>query len=118
MYTSKKVLVFEISLCEKPEPIIPPAQSVASNQQQQQQHIRGGGGRVFHQNKRGFRGGGKRGGFRGRGNRGGRSNQSSYKSGETDPYDMTIAPLNIYENQVIPVGLHNLSKSFRPNLST
>ena len=31
---------------------------------------------------------------------------------------MTIAPLNIYENQVIPVGLHNLSKSFRPNLST
>ena len=118
MYTPKKVLVFEISLCEQPEPIIPPAQSVASNQQQQQQHIRGGGGRVFHQNKRGFRGGGKRGGFRGRGNRGGRSNQSSYKSGETDPYDMTIAPLNIYENQVIPVGLHNLSKSFRPNLST
>ena len=31
---------------------------------------------------------------------------------------MTIAPLNIYENQVIPVGLHNLSKGFRPNLST
>ena len=31
---------------------------------------------------------------------------------------MTIAPLNIYENQVLPVGLHNLSKSFRPNLST
>ena len=31
---------------------------------------------------------------------------------------MTIALLNIYENQVIPVGLHNLSKSFRPNLST
>ena len=31
---------------------------------------------------------------------------------------MTIATLNIYENQVIPVGLHNLSKSFRPNLST
>ena len=44
--------------------------------------------------------------------------RSSFRSGETDPYDMTIAPLNIYENQVIPVGLHNLSKCFRPNLST
>ena len=31
---------------------------------------------------------------------------------------MTIAPLNIYENQVVPVGLLNLSKSFRPDLST
>ena len=40
------------------------------------------------------------------------------QTGESDPYDMSIAPLNIYENQVIPVGLHNLSKSFRPNLST
>ena len=37
---------------------------------------------------------------------------------ESDPYDMSIAPLNIYENQVIPIGIHNLSKSFRPNLST
>ena len=54
MYTPKKVLVFEIPLCEQTEPIIPPAQSVASNQQQQQQHIRGGDGRFFHQNKRGF----------------------------------------------------------------
>ena len=112
MYTPKKVLVFEIPFCEQTEPIILPAQSVASNQQQQ--HIRGGGGRYFNQNKKWFRGGG----FRGGGKRGGKSNKSSYKSGETDPYDMTIAPLNIYENQVIPVGLHNLSKSFRPNLST
>ena len=39
-------------------------------------------------------------GYRGRGNRGG-----FRQSGETDPYDITIAPLNIYENQVIPVGL-------------
>ena len=31
---------------------------------------------------------------------------------------MSIAPLNIYENQVIPIGIHNLSKSFRPNMST
>ena len=31
---------------------------------------------------------------------------------------MTIAPLDIYENQVLPVGLHDLSKSFKPNLST
>ena len=49
---------------------------------------------------------------------GGALGRSSSKSGEIDPYDMTIAPLNIYENQVIPVGLHNLSKGFTPNLST
>ena len=39
-------------------------------------------------------------------------------TGENDPYDMSIAPLNLFENQVIPIGLHNLSKSFRPNIST
>ena len=37
---------------------------------------------------------------------------------ENDPSDMSIAPLNIYKNQVKPIGIHNLSKSFRPNLST
>ena len=26
--------------------------------------------------------------------------------------------MNIFENQVIPVGIHNLSKSFRPTLET
>ena len=31
---------------------------------------------------------------------------------------MSIAPLNLFENQVIPISLHNLSKSFRPNIST
>ena len=40
------------------------------------------------------------------------------QTGESDPYDMFIAPLNIYENQVLPIGIHNLSKSFRPNLAT
>ena len=30
---------------------------------------------------------------------------------------MSIAPLNIYENQVIPIGIHNLSKRFRTNLA-
>ena len=63
--------------------------------------------------------GDNRGNVKGRGSfRGGGGRTSKNRSGETDPYDMTIAPLNIYENQVIPVGLHNLSKSFRPNLST
>ena len=57
---------------------------------------------------------------RGRGN--GRSRGRGRRSfirqtGESDPYDMSVAPLNIYENQVIPVGLHNLSECFRPNLS-
>ena len=31
---------------------------------------------------------------------------------------MDIAPMNIFENQVIPVGIYNLLKSFRPNLNT
>ena len=35
-----------------------------------------------------------------------------------DPYGIDIAPLNIFENQVIPVGVHNLSKSYRPNMAT
>ena len=39
-------------------------------------------------------------------------------TGENDAYDLSIAPLNIFENQMIPISLHNLSKGFRPNLST
>ena len=35
-----------------------------------------------------------------------------------DCYSMDIAPMNTFENQIIPVGIHNLSKSFRPNLNT
>ena len=35
-----------------------------------------------------------------------------------DPYSPDVAPMNIFENQVIPTGIHNLSKSFRPNLAT
>ena len=35
-----------------------------------------------------------------------------------DCYGIEFAPTNIFENQVIPVGIHNLSKSFRPNLAT
>ena len=40
------------------------------------------------------------------------------QTGENDPYDMPIAPIFIYENQVLPIRIHNLSKSFRPNLAT
>ena len=38
--------------------------------------------------------------------------------GMNDPFDIDIAPMNIFENQVVPVGIHNLSKSFRPNMAT
>ena len=38
--------------------------------------------------------------------------------GECDPFGIDIAPLNIFENQFFPVGVHNLSKSFRPNMTT
>jgi len=40
------------------------------------------------------------------------------QTGENDPYDMSIAPIFIYENQMLPIGIYNLSKSFRPNLAT
>ena len=56
---------------------------------------------------------------RGRGRGRGRGRRAFYRNtGENDPYDMSIAPLNLFENQVVPIGLHNLSKSFRPNIST
>ena len=35
-----------------------------------------------------------------------------------DCYGMDVAPLNLFENQVIPVRIHNISKSFSPNLNT
>ena len=53
---------------------------------------------------------------RGRGRRG-RGNFAR-SQGENDAYSMDVASFNIFENQIIPVGLHNLSKSFRPNLTT
>ena len=64
---------------------------------------------------------GSRGGRNVRGGRGyrGRFNRSSTKhSGIFDAYCMDSAPLNIFENQVLPTGLHDISKSFRPNLAT
>ena len=33
------------------------------------------------------------------------------QTGENDPYDMSIAPIFIYENQMLPIGIYNLSKS-------
>ena len=47
------------------------------------------------------------------------SRRPAYKSGgEVDPYSPDFAPMNIFENQVVPTGIHNLSKIFRPNLAT
>jgi len=43
---------------------------------------------------------------------------NSKPSGMNDPYGIDIAPMNIFENQIIPVGVHNLSKTFRPNMAT
>ena len=39
-------------------------------------------------------------------------------SGEYDFVGINIAPLNIFEKQVIPADIHNLFKSFRPNMAT
>ena len=64
---------------------------------------------------------GSRGGRFQRGGRGyrGRFNRGSTKhSGIFDAYCMDSTPLNIFENQVIPTGLHDISKSFKPNLAT
>ena len=47
------------------------------------------------------------------------SRRPAFKSGgRVDPYSPDVAPMNIFENQVIPIGIHNLSKSFRLNLAT
>ena len=35
-----------------------------------------------------------------------------------DPYDIHIIPLNIFETQFIPIGIHNLSKWFLQILDT
>ena len=59
--------------------------------------------------------------FNGRngGRNGGRSGRGYTKhSGIFDAYCMEVAPLHIFENQIIPTGLHDVSKSFRPNLAT
>ena len=56
--------------------------------------------------------------FRGRGRRGCSGGGYTRNQGENDAYSMDVAPIHIFENQVIPLGLHNISKSFRPNLTT
>ena len=49
----------------------------------------------------------------------GRRGRDFYRlQSENDAYSMDVAPVSIFENQVIPMGLHNLSKSFKPNLAT
>ena len=54
----------------------------------------------------------------GRGRRGGSKPNNLKVSGENDAYCMEVAPLNIFENQVVPTGLHNFSKIFRPHVAT
>ena len=34
------------------------------------------------------------------------------------PYSLVIASISIFENQVVPIGIHNFSKSLRQNLAT
>ena len=47
--------------------------------------------------------------IRGRGRGRGRGRRSFFRqTGESDPYDLSIAPLNIYKNQVLLVGLQNV----------
>ena len=57
---------------------------------------------------------------RGFGRRDGRSfgRNNAKNTGENDAYCMDVAPLNIFENQLVPMGLHNFSKIFRPNIAT
>ena len=44
------------------------------------------------------------------------------KRGNTKPifdcYGIDFAPMNIFENQVIPVRIHNILKKLRPNWAT
>ena len=59
-----------------------------------------------------------RGQLRGRGRSGRFRRGFTRHSGIFDAYSMDTAPINIFENQVLPTGLHDVSKSFRPNLAT
>ena len=42
---------------------------------------------------------------------------NSISPGLNDSYGIDIVSLNFFGNQIIPVGVHNLSKSFRPNMA-
>ena len=50
-----------------------------------------------------------------------RSNSSKRQAftfgGDIDPYSLGFAPMEHFENQIIPMGNYNLSKQFRPNLA-
>ena len=50
----------------------------------------------------------------------GRMYPSSQQRGQNpfDPYSIDKAPMFIFENQVTPINVHNLSKTFVPNLIT
>ena len=49
----------------------------------------------------------------------GKSGRTAFRPlGDLDPYSPDLAPMNIFENQVITIGIHNLSKSLTPNLAT
>ena len=49
----------------------------------------------------------------------GASGRSNFKHpGEFDAYCMNVAPLNIFKNQVVLMGLHNFSKTFNSNVAT
>ena len=50
----------------------------------------------------------------------GRFYPSSQQKGQNpfDPYSIDKAPMFIFENQVTPINVHNLSKTFVPNLIT
>ena len=38
--------------------------------------------------------------------------------GENVTYCMDVAPMNMFENQVVPLEFHKLSRSLRPNVRT
>ena len=44
--------------------------------------------------------------------------QLPIQPGKKDVYGIDVAPLSVFENQVSPVNVTNLSKSFLPNLVT
>ena len=51
-------------------------------------------------------------------NQSNRTNKPQSQAPPLETYRMDVVPLSIFECQIIPVNIHNLSKSFRPNLAT
>jgi hypothetical protein len=96
----------------KKQQVIKKGQEVASTQQRQNVDLD-----AFSTRGRGRGRGRSHGNFQSRESYSQSFNQPPGQS-STDPFSIHRAPMFIFENQVIPIKIHNMSKTFMPNLIT